>query len=135
MQKSQNAFTLIELMIVVVVLAIIAGFGIPNYNKSQARVNERDGENNLGTIASAMEMYKMRNDGVYALGTALDNIGEINTILYLGIIGQNIVYSCTSDGTIFTCTANPNDYTWNVEVSDTDLGVPVCAAGDACPTL
>ena len=136
MQKSQNAFTLIELMVVVVVLAIIAGYGIPNYNKSQARVNERDGEYNLGTIASAMEMYRMRNDGVYPLGSALDNIGEINTTLYLGIIGQNIVYSCTSDGTIFTCTANPDDYAWELDVSDTNNGNPRCSTfpADPCPT-
>jgi len=135
MQKSQNAFTLIELVIVVVILAIIAGYGIPNFNKSQERVNERDGEFNLGTVASAMEMYRLRNDGAYALGSDLDNIGEINTTLYLGIIELDMVYSCTGDGTIFTCTANPDDYTWNIEVSDTDLGVPVCATGPACPTL
>jgi len=135
MQKTQNAFTLIELMIVVVVLGIIAGFGIPNYYKSQERVDERDAEYNLGTIASAMEMYRQRNDGAYALGTDLDDVGEINTTLYLGIIAQNMVYSCTSDGTIFTCTANPIDYTGNIEVSETDLGDPVCATGPACPTL
>jgi len=135
MQKSQNAFTLIELMIVVVVLGIIAGFGIPNFNKSQSRVDERDGEYNLGTIAQSMEMYKVRNNDMYPLGVNLDNVGAINTTLYLGIIGQNMVYSCTGDGSIYTCTANPNDYTWNIEVSNTDLGVPACAAGPACPTL
>jgi len=135
MQKSQNAFTLIELMIVVIILGIIAGFGIPNFTRSQARVVERDGEYNLGTIASAMEMYKIRNDGVYPLGSDIDAVDKINTELYLGIIEQNIVYSCTGLGTDFTCTANPDDYTWDVEVSDTDLGDPVCAAGPACPTL
>jgi len=135
MQKSQNAFTLMELMIVVIALGIIAGFGIPNYNKSQERVVERDGEYNLGTIASAMEMFSVRNDGAYALGSDLDNVGEINTTLNLGIIQQGMVYSCTGNGSIFTCTANPSNYTWNVEVSDTDSGDPVCAAGPACPTL
>jgi len=135
MQKSQNAFSLIELMIVVVVLGIIAGYGIPNFSKSQSRVDERDGEYNLGTIASAMEMYKVRNNDMYPLGSDLDNVGEINTTLYLGIIGQNMAYSCTGNGSIYTCTANPNDYTWNIEVSNTDLGDPVCATGPACPTL
>jgi len=135
MQKSQNAFTLIELMVAVIILGIIAAFGIPNFSKSQERVVERDGEYNLSTIASAMEMNRVRNDGVYPLGSALDNIGEINTTLSLGVIEQGIVYSCTGNGTIFTCTANPSNYTWNVKVSDTDSGNPVCAAPPVCPTL
>lgn len=135
MQKSQNAFTLIELMIVIVIMAVIAAFGIPNFSRSQERVAERDGDNNLSTIALAMNMFRVRNNGAYPLGSDLDNIGEINTTLNLGIIGQKIAYSCTGNGVIFTCTANPDDYGWNVEVSDSDLEVPVCAAGPACPTL
>ena len=135
MPKSQNAFTLVELLIVVIILGFIAAFGIPSYTKSRARTVEKDAAYNLGVIAEAMEMFKIRNDEQYTLGSTLDNVGEINATLSLGIIEQDMVYSCTGNGTIFTCTANPSDYTWNVEVSDTDAGTPVCAAGPACPTL
>jgi len=139
MQKSQNAFTLIELMIVVVVLAIIAGFGIPSFNKSQQRVVERDGEHNLGTIASAMEMYRVRNDGFYPATPDINNVNKINTELYLGIIAQNMTYTCLSNNAVnprtFRCDANPSDYPWRVRVDEAALGVPFCGPGPACPTL
>jgi len=132
MQRSQNAFTLIELMIVIVIMAVIAAFGIPNFNRSQERVAEKDGAYNLGIISSAMEMFRVRNNGNYALGGILDNVGEINTTLDLGIIEQRIVYSCTGAGAAFTCTANPNDYAWNLNVREVDDGNPRCSAG-VCP--
>jgi len=132
MQRSQNAFTLIELMIVVVIMAIIAGFGIPNFNRSREWVVEKDGAYNLGIISSAMEMFRVRNNGNYALGGTLDNVGEINTTLDLGIIEQRIVYSCTGAGAAFICTANPDEYAWNLNVRDEDDGNPRCSAG-TCP--
>jgi len=134
MQKSRKAFTLIEFMIVVVVLGVIASFGIPNYNKSRARLNEKNAIYSLRIIASAMEMYRVRNNGNYPLGADLDNVGEINTTLDLGTIELSMVYSCTGNGIIFTCNANPDDYTWNLQVSNTSNENPRCSAGPACPT-
>jgi len=134
MRKSQNAFTLIELMIVVVVLAIIAGFGIPTFTKSQERVDERDGEYNLGTIASAMEMFRMRNAG-YPDPPAALNLGDINTTLYLGIIGQNMTYVCADDDntTTFSCTAAEGG--WTLRVTQADNGIVCCSTAGLCPTI
>jgi len=132
MKKLQNAFTLIELMIVVIVLGIIAGFGIPNFNKSQERVVERDGEYNLGVIASAMEMYKVRNAG-YPDPPAALNLDDINTVLYLGVIAQNVTYACADDDddTTFSCTAAEGS--WTLRVTDIDDGIPCCSTAN-CPS-
>ena len=136
MKKSQSAFTLIELMIVVVLLGIVVVFGIPSYNKSRARAVEKDGVHNLSAIALSMEMYKVRDDGgEYPRGSVLGDVGEINTTLDLGIIEQRMVYSCKGTGNNFDCTADPDDYKWKIEVSNTDSGNPNCKPGPACPTL
>jgi len=130
MQESQNAFTLIEMMIVVIVMGIIAGFGIPSFNKSQERVAEKDGAYNLGTIGSAMEMYRVRNAGYPS--TNLTNVNNINTTLSLGIIEQNMTYDCTSTNSpspgTFTCTA-VSTYGWELDISESDNGVPRCSSG------
>lgn len=122
-------------MIVVVLLGIVVVFGIPNYDKSRARAVEKDGVHNLSVIALSMEMYKVRDDGgKYPNGSVLGDVGEINTTLDLGIIGQKMVYSCIGNGNFFNCTANPDDYTWRIRVRDTDSGNPNCQSG-SCPTL
>jgi len=135
MQKSQYAFTLIELMVVVILLGIIAAFGIPNFSKMQERVDEKDGAYNLGTIASAMEMYRVRNEG-YPVGSG--GLNFINAELSLGIIEQNMVYNCTSTnlpapgpGT-FLCDAL-STYGWLLDISESDGGVPRCASVTPCP--
>jgi len=135
MQKSQNAFTLIELMIVVVVLAIIAGYGIPTFNKSQDRVVERDGENNLETIASAMAMYRARNAG-YPDPPAALNVNDINNTLFLGIVAQNLTYACADDDdtTTFSCTVAEGS--WTLRVTQADDGIVCClGAANLCPTI
>lgn len=135
MKKSQSAFTLIELMIVVVLLGIVVVFGIPNYDKSRARTVEKDAVHNLTAIALSMEAFKFRDDGgEYPNGSVLDDVGEINTTLDLGIIEQRMVYSCIGNGNFFNCTANPDDYIWGIRVRDTDSGNPNCQPGP-CPTL
>jgi len=140
MQKSQNAFTFIEMMIVVIVLAVIAAFGIPNYQRSQQRVDERDGINNLENIASAMEIYRVRNDGLYPVTGDINTLAEINTELNMGIIAQNLNYSCFSNNAVnprvFRCDAIHNTPPpWRVRVTAVSLGVPFCGPGPACPTL
>jgi len=134
--KFQNAFTLIELMTVVIILGIIAGFGIPGYQKTRGRVIEKEGAHSLAVIASAMEMFRLRNPGYPdPPGGANLDVNDINTTLSLGIIEQNINYTCADDddNTTFTCTADPDDYTWELNISETNDGNPRCSIA-TCPT-
>jgi len=136
MRKYQNAFTLIELMIVVILLGIIAAFGIPNYGKSHDRVNEKTGQYNLSVIDSAMEMYRMRNAGYpNPAGVAALDLDDINTILSLGIIEQNMTYACIDDDddTTFSCTAAEGG--WTLRIADIDDGNVCCSTAGLCPTI
>jgi len=52
----QRGFTLIELMIVVAIIAILAGILIPNFVNARAQAQTSACESNLRSIATAMEL-------------------------------------------------------------------------------
>ncbi len=52
-----KGFTLLELLIVVVMLAVLAGLALPQYLRTVARARESEGWQNLGTLRSAEMRY------------------------------------------------------------------------------
>ena len=62
--KKRSAFTLVELMIVLAIIAIIAAFAIPNLMKSRMSANETSAVGSLRALMSAEETYQNRF-GVY----------------------------------------------------------------------
>jgi prepilin-type N-terminal cleavage/methylation domain-containing protein len=94
------AFTLIELMVVVVILGIIAAFAIPNYSKAMERSHEKQILLNMQAIASAQVAYKARY-GFYWPYPLSGNVGiaQLNPALQLNIVPGNDIYGCCSDGT------------------------------------
>lgn len=62
---SGKGFTLIELMIVIAIIAILAGILVPNFVRARAQANLSACEENLKSIATACEMYASQNDGCY----------------------------------------------------------------------
>ena len=65
MRKSTRAFTLIELMIVIAIIAILAAILIPNFIHARAETQTAACEGNEKQIATAMEEYAVDNHGVY----------------------------------------------------------------------
>lgn len=59
MLKSQEGFTLVELMIVVVILGILAGVGIQQYGNVQERARQGVDKTNIKMIANAVRMYQL----------------------------------------------------------------------------
>ena len=70
MYRSQNGFTLIELMIVVVIIGILAAIAIPNFIAMQDRAKEGSTKANMHTLQLAAEDYGVQNDGTYSAGVA-----------------------------------------------------------------
>ncbi len=106
-----RGFTLTELIVVVIVLGIMAGFAIPNYTKSIDRTYRKDGTVNLTAIYAAQQIYYNNNNGNYWTG---GDVNAINLNLGLGILSNNLTYSCSGGGAAFSCTATRGSMTLTV---------------------
>jgi type IV pilus assembly protein PilE len=61
MSRWNRGFTLIELMMALVVVAILAGIAIANYRSSVLRANRTDASTTLLQISAAEEKYFLQN--------------------------------------------------------------------------
>jgi prepilin-type N-terminal cleavage/methylation domain-containing protein len=60
--KSIKAFTLIELLIVVAIIAILAAIAVPNFLEAQTRSKVSRVKSDMRTIATALETYHIDNN-------------------------------------------------------------------------
>lgn len=131
MKTDKRAFTLIELVITVIIIGVIAGFGMPSYTKARDRARERDALSNLELIREAVRIYIAREDDSPPV---LANIGDINTTLYLSVLGQEgNTYNCDRSN-IYRCFADNTDG-WQLRFRlNRNDGAVDCSIGP-CPTL
>lgn len=98
----KSAFTLLQLIVVVVVLGILAGISIPQYTKLKERTFAREAKSNLKLIAAAERVYHNEN-GSYleCVCTTIDDckvaategsIGGCNAMLKLDLNTSNWEY-------------------------------------------
>lgn len=59
--KKNKAFTLVEIMVVVVIIGLLATIAVPAFNKVRATAREKAMVNNLRQIASAAQQYLVDN--------------------------------------------------------------------------
>jgi type II secretion system protein G len=84
-REAERGFTLIELMIVVAIIAILAGILIPNFVNARSQAQTAACESNLRAIATALELYYADNQ-VYpvASGAAVQpSLLTANGVAYL----------------------------------------------------
>jgi type IV pilus assembly protein PilE len=106
--RHRRGFTLLELMIVLVVMAILAAIAFPSYTKYGYRARRTDGQKLLMSIASAQERY-------YALHNAyadLATIGYATTTTATSEAGYytasvNVTAVSSLDAQAYTATATP----------------------------
>ncbi|MEN6627051.1 MAG: prepilin-type N-terminal cleavage/methylation domain-containing protein [Candidatus Sumerlaeia bacterium] len=72
-----TAFTLIELLIVVAIIAILAAIAVPNFMEAQVRAKVSRARGDLRTIALAVESYSVDNSGAYPLNDGVYNVVPI----------------------------------------------------------
>jgi prepilin-type N-terminal cleavage/methylation domain-containing protein len=139
---AHSGFTLVELLIVVVILAILAAIVIPQFSSSSTDAREAALDVNLGTMRSAIELFKAQH-GFYPGATAttgatctggtavtagVDTSGAVISHLtqYSGATGL----TCTGYDTInrfgpYLRKAFPNDLNNVGTILVTNVGTPI----------
>ena len=75
MWERSVAFTLVELMIVVVIVAILVMVAVPVYRSNAAQAKMSEAIAGVGTVRTAMRIYAAFHNGDYPVLTAVDGSG------------------------------------------------------------
>jgi general secretion pathway protein G len=63
--RRSKAFTLVEILIVVVILGILAAIVVPQFTSASQQAQAGNVATQLQTIRSQIELYRVRNNGAY----------------------------------------------------------------------
>jgi len=99
MQKIKKSFTLIELIMVVIIIGILAGIGLPMYRKAVLKARDREAQAMLRLIKEAERSYYL-DQGDYVDCTSTD---DCNAKLGLDLPSQYWSYEVNITGTDQFC--------------------------------
>jgi len=120
MRKPRNAFTLIELLIVVAIIAILAAIAVPNFLEAQTRAKVSRVKNDMRAITTGLESYAVDYNKYPPcwdlrinnwINLFLDRLQPLTTpIAYLTSIPPDPFIGDKTQGMIFHLTFNPDAY-------------------------
>lgn len=102
------AFTLMEIIVVLVIVSFIAGYGITNYYKSQERAYVKNATSQMKLIEKAQDMYFVKNAEYFPPA----NWGGT---VYAYSIDANLNTHIIENGFKFRCFNTSNDSTYRCE--------------------
>ena len=115
----ERGFTLIEMMLVVAIVAVLAGIAYPNYLEYTTKSRRSDATSMLMQIAAKQEKYFLDNR---AYASDLTNLGYANTGTALDpVVSENEYYEIVIN--------RPNAYNFDLtaEPQNTQVGDKKCA--------
>jgi type IV pilus assembly protein PilA len=78
--RSEQGFTLMELMTVLLIIGVLAAIAIPSFIGQTARANDAAAKTQIGTLQTAMKEFAMESDGSYK-GATLAKLEAIEPTL------------------------------------------------------
>ena len=147
--KNTHAFTLLEVIVVMIIIGVVVGFAIPGFQGSINQGRANDAQNALLSIYSAQLSRNANGTGFYtasascSASTVTDD-GSLNSTLGISIVRNNSAFCCTTvsgDGG-FTCYADLTSGGFKMRVVNTTVNLtgkfdatgrnPICFTG-TCP--
>lgn len=124
--KKTNAFTLIELLIVVAIIAILAAIAVPNFLEAQTRSKVSRMQAELRTVATSLEAYMVDNRKYPKYGNPLDKplpsdvmtfvpVGLTTPIAYLSSVPDDIFLNKNPDSDVGLGVVTPARYFHNYQ--------------------
>lgn len=117
-----SGFTLIEMMIAVMIVAILAAIAIPSYSEYLRRADLSTAHQEMQKIAALLERHRARNfsyDGFVLKGTA-SNKGEYFTVPNATNTTLLLPLNAVSGEQKFSLTLNVNSQAWSLKAESTN---------------
>ncbi len=132
--KKNKAFTLIEVMIVVAIVAILAAIAVPMYQEQIRKSKRSDAMQALLAASEAVERYKAANFSYAALNGSLSTVFATQVPVDGGTAYFDL--AIVANATTYTLTATPkgsmaNDCTFTI----TNAGARGYSTGSKCTTV
>ncbi len=137
MKRVSQAFTLIELLIVVAIIAILAAIAVPNFLEAQTRAKISRGKADMRSMGTALEIYRTDN-GAYPLGASdvFATTGLTTPIAYMSSLPvdtfQTVKEWYTYKPFYFYFSSTPREGSWTMFKADfllNTLKAPATASG------
>lgn len=137
-RRSSSAFTLVEVMIVLIIIGAISALALPKFTRSVSIAKERRALNNLYLIHSAQLTYLKHNGAYWPPSGPVENLASINTNLSLNILADGDTYTCRFRPAVqnyYECLAQFDNAAYELKLDGRAIseGVNPCCNAGACP--
>ncbi len=127
--RINKGFTLVEILVVVTIIAILAGIGINSYISLSRQTRDSRRRADLENLRSALEMYRSENNYYpFALSTLVPD-KYVNAEPIDPKSGANYVY-CPSPGV----PGNQTNYDLCASLEQTNTTATCCSTNNSCGT-